>query len=176
METIALRLYGKNDLRLEKFDLPDLKDTEILADIQSNSICMSSYKATIQGADHKRVPDDVAQHPVIVGHELCGNIIEVGARVESKIRPGAKYSIQPALNIPGRELEAPGYTVIYHAGGLGDRGWRRADEPTGTSTNCVFVIACDDERIVDRIVEGVRTILSRSGGICLVSDAMWVRH
>ena len=74
------------------------------------------------------------------------------------------------------ELNAPGYTVIDHAGGRGDRGVRRADEPTGTSTNCVFIIACNDEKIVHEIVEGVRPILRRSGGICLVSDAFWVRH
>ena len=74
------------------------------------------------------------------------------------------------------ELEAPGYTVIDHAGGRGDRGVRRADEPTGTSTNCVFIVACETQEGVDRIVEGIRPVLSRSGGICLVSDALWVRH
>ena len=74
------------------------------------------------------------------------------------------------------ELQAPGYTVIDHAGGRGDRGVRRADEPTGTSTNCVFIVACEDQACVERIVEGIRPVLSRSGGICLVSDALWVRH
>ena len=74
------------------------------------------------------------------------------------------------------ELEAPGYTVIEHAGGRGDRGVRRADEPTGTSTNSVFVVACESQEQVERIVDGIRPVLSRSGGICLVSDAMWVRH
>ena len=60
MKTKAVRLYGKKDLRLEEFELPGLKDDEILAHIISDSICMSSYKAAIQGSDHKRVPDDVA--------------------------------------------------------------------------------------------------------------------
>ena len=74
------------------------------------------------------------------------------------------------------ELQAPGYTVMGHAGGCGDRGLRRADEPTGTASNCVFVIACADQACVERIVNGIRPILARSGGICLVSDALWVRH
>lgn len=116
METIALRLYGKNDLRLEKFDLPDLKDDEILADITSNSICMSSYKATIQGSEHKRVPKDIAERPIIIGHEFCGTILETGRKVDPKYQKGSKYGIQPALNIPGRELEAPGYSFRYIGG------------------------------------------------------------
>ncbi len=74
------------------------------------------------------------------------------------------------------ELGAPGFTLIDHASGRGDRGYRRADEPTGTSTNCVFLVACDDEALVQDIVEGIRPVLSKSGGMCLVSDANWVRH
>lgn len=116
METLALRLYGKDDLRLERFALPALEDDEILADITSNSICMSSHKAAEQGADHKRVPADIAQNPVIVGHEFCGTILEVGSKWQEKFSPGQRYSIQPALGYPGRELEAPGYSFRYIGG------------------------------------------------------------
>ena len=66
MKTLALRLYGKKDLRLEEFELPEIAEDEILADITTDSICMSTYKAAIQGTDHKRVPKDIAQNPVIV--------------------------------------------------------------------------------------------------------------
>jgi len=50
MLTTALRLYGKNDLRLESFELPAVKDDEILVKIISDSICMSTYKAAMQGS------------------------------------------------------------------------------------------------------------------------------
>ena len=116
MKTLALRLYGKNDLRLEEFDLPPIQEDEILADIVSNSICMSSHKAVIQGEDHKRVPADVAERPVIVGHEFCGRILEVGEKYRDQFTAGSKYSIQPALTYPGRELEAPGYSFQYIGG------------------------------------------------------------
>ena len=80
MQTTAVRLYGKRDLRLETFELPQLTDGDILARIISDTVCMSTYKTVEQGAAHKRVPDDVAANPVIIGHELCGEIIEVGAK------------------------------------------------------------------------------------------------
>jgi L-sorbose 1-phosphate reductase len=63
MKTKAVRLYGKNDLRLESFELPAINDDEILAKVVSDSICMSSYKAAHQGTDHKRIPDNVAEIP-----------------------------------------------------------------------------------------------------------------
>ncbi|MBN2301775.1 MAG: zinc-binding dehydrogenase [Lentisphaerae bacterium] len=110
MRTIAVRLYGANDLRLEEFDLPAMGDDEILADIISDSVCMSSHKAAVQGAAHKRVPADIAENPIIIGHEFCGTILEVGKKWRHKFKPGQKYGVQPALNIKGREHEAPGYS------------------------------------------------------------------
>jgi hypothetical protein len=52
----------------------------------------------------------------------------------------------------------------------------RGDDPTGTATNCVFIVICEDDETAQRIVEGVRPFLTRSGGVCLVSDAHWLRH
>jgi threonine dehydrogenase-like Zn-dependent dehydrogenase len=79
MKTRAVRLYGKKDLRLEEFELPAIKDDEILAKVVSDSLCMSSYKASSQGADHKRIPDNVAEYPIIIGHEFSGELLEVGS-------------------------------------------------------------------------------------------------
>lgn len=116
MRTEALRLYGKKDLRLESFELPELKENEVLASVVTNSICMSDYKAAIQGADHKRVTNDIAERPIIIGHEQCGTILEVGEKLKDKFKAGMKYSIQPAVNYPGRESEAVGYSFQYAGG------------------------------------------------------------
>ena len=115
MKTTAVRLYGKDDLRLETFELPEIKDNEILAKVISDSICMSSFKAAEQGAAHKRVPDDVAENPVIIGHEFCGEIVKVGSAWQDKFKVGAKFSIQPALNYKG-SMAAPGYSYRYIGG------------------------------------------------------------
>lgn len=115
MKTKAIRLYGKDDLRLEEFDLPELKDNEILAKVVSDSLCMSSYKAAKLGPEHKRIPDNVHENPVMIGHEFSGEIIEVGKKWQHKFKPGSKFSIQPALNYKG-SLNAPGYSYQYIGG------------------------------------------------------------
>jgi len=116
MKTKAVRLYGKNDLRLEEFELPKIKDDEILAHIISDSICMSSYKAALQGSDHKRVPSDILQNPVIIGHEFCGKLVDVGSKWSSEFKAGEKFAIQPAMNMVSNPYAAPGYT-FHHIGG-----------------------------------------------------------
>jgi threonine dehydrogenase-like Zn-dependent dehydrogenase len=119
MKTKAVRIYGKKDLRLEEFELPGLKDDEILAHVISDSICMSSHKAALQGADHKRVPDDVHINPTIIGHEFAGIILDVGKKWQHKFKAGQKFSIQPAMSHTGT-LNAPGYSYRYIGGDATD--------------------------------------------------------
>lgn len=116
MKTHAVRLYGKEDLRLETFELPQIQEDEILAHIISDSICMSSYKAAEQGSDHKRVPNDIDQNPVIIGHEFCGVLVEVGSKWQHQFKAGMKFSIQPALNLKEDPYAAPGYSFKYIGG------------------------------------------------------------
>ncbi len=115
MKTKAVRIHGKSDLRLDEFELPPLREDEILAKVVSDSICMSSYKAAKQGGDHKRVPDDVAENPVVIGHEFCGEIVKVGSKWAGRYTPGHKFAIQPAMNYKG-SLAAPGYSYRYIGG------------------------------------------------------------
>jgi len=115
MKTRAVRLYGKNDLRIEEFELPQIKEDEILAKIVTNSVCMSDHKAAEQGAEHKRIPEDIDTNPIILGHEFCGEIVEVGDKWKQQFSVGSKFSIQPALNYKG-SLAAPGYSYQYIGG------------------------------------------------------------
>lgn len=108
MKTTAVRMYGKKDLRLEQFELPEPSDDEILVEIISDSICMSTYKEALQGNTHKRVPENIAAHPVIVGHEASGNILKVGTALSSQYKVGDKFALQPALIYEGKS-----YTVGY---------------------------------------------------------------
>jgi len=119
MKTKAVRLYGKEDLRLEEFELPEINDDEILAKVVSDSICMSTYKAAKQGPEHKRIPDNVAEKPIIIGHEFAGELIEIGNNWKHKFKAGQKFSIQPAIYYPDAPvgvLSAPGYSYQYIGG------------------------------------------------------------
>ena len=115
MKTKAVRIYGVDDLRLEEFELPRIRDDEILAEIVSDSICMSSHKLALQGNAHKRVREDLAKRPVIIGHEFCGVLLEVGGKWAHKFKAGDRFAIQPALNYRGT-LWAPGYSYEYIGG------------------------------------------------------------
>lgn len=119
MKTKAVRLYGKDDLRLEEFELPQINDDEILAKVVCDSICMSSYKATHQADTHKRVPRDIAEHPTIIGHEFAGELVEIGKKWQGQFKAGEKFSIQPALNYEGGPiglLSSPGYSYQFVGG------------------------------------------------------------
>ena len=115
MKTKAVTIHGKMDLRLDEIDLPEVGPDDVRIQIVSDSICMSSYKAAVEGEDHKRVPNDCAQKPTIIGHEFCGNIVEVGENWKDKYKPGDKFVIQPAHFYKGSQM-APGYSY-QHCGG-----------------------------------------------------------
>ena len=84
MKSKGVRLYGANDIRLEEFELPEIKDDEILVRVISDSICMSTYKLLTQGKKHKRCPQNVDTNPVIIGHEFAGDIVKVGKKWQNE--------------------------------------------------------------------------------------------
>lgn len=110
MHDLACRLYGESDLRLEPIDLAPVDEDSVIVEIVTNSICMSDWKAVTLATRHRRVPKDIATNPVMVGHEVCGIVREVGARWRDRYRPGQRVGVQPSFNIPGRELETMGYS------------------------------------------------------------------
>lgn len=115
MKAKGVRLHAANDLRLEEFELPEITDDEILVKVVSDSICMSTYKCAILGTAHKRVHEDVAEHPAIMGHEFAGDIVKVGKNHQDKFKPGMKFTLQPALNYKGT-MWSPGYSYEFFGG------------------------------------------------------------
>lgn len=114
MKTKAVRIYGVKDLRLEEFEIPPMQDDEIQARIITDSLCMSTYKVSNQGAKHKKLPDDLEHHPVIMGHEFCGVIEAVGKKWQHLYKPGDKFVAQP--NLGRADTFSLGYSFPYVGG------------------------------------------------------------
>lgn len=115
MKSKVVRLHGKMDLRLEEIELPKIKDDEILASVIVDSLCMSTFKLAQLGSDHKKSPADLSKNPIIVGHEFCGEILEVGKNWSNKYSAGDRYVVQANLQLKDRP-DCPGYSYP-HTGG-----------------------------------------------------------
>jgi nitrogen regulatory protein PII len=66
-----------------------------------------------------------------------------------------------------------GYTVIRDVTGRGERGVQSGDELSDVFTNAYLITTCPAADLA-RLVEGLRPLLRKHGGVCLVSDAHWV--
>ena len=106
-QTTAAVIRGEKDVQLRTFDLPKISDDELLVKNISNSICLSTYKAALLGCNHKRVPENIAEVPVMTGHEYAGVIVEVGANLKDRFTAGEPFVLQPAMGLP------TGYSAGY---------------------------------------------------------------
>lgn len=115
MKIKAARLHDALKVSMDSFELPEIKEDEILASVVTNSLCMSTYKAAKLGTGHRRVPENIATNPIITGHEFAGTILKVGKKWADQFKVGDKYSIQPALNYKGSPY-SPGYSYEFFGG------------------------------------------------------------
>ncbi|MBM4264906.1 MAG: transcriptional regulator [Deltaproteobacteria bacterium] len=68
-----------------------------------------------------------------------------------------------------------GYTIIPDVIGKGERGMRRGDDVTGVFNNSMIITACNPA-LIPQIVDTIRPVLKRIGGVCLISDTQYVIH
>lgn len=113
----GVRMYGKSDLRFETFDIGEMGEEELLARVVTDSLCMSTHKAALQGSDHRAVPDGIDQNPVVVGHEFCAVVEKVGARAATDLRVGDVFTVQPKMFLDG-EVRGPGYSFAAYGGDI----------------------------------------------------------
>lgn len=91
-----------------------MRDDEIEARIVTDSLCMSTYKVSNQGEKHKKLPNDLKNHPVIMGHEFCGVITKVGEKWKHLYKPGDCFVAQP--NLGRADTFSLGYSFPYVGG------------------------------------------------------------
>lgn len=66
-----------------------------------------------------------------------------------------------------------GYTVVKNIGGLGSRGVRDPSDVLLEQENVMVVLACKEDQ-AQRIVNELRPVLKSLGGMCLISDCLWL--
>ena len=114
MKTTAVRIHGVKDLRMSTFQLPEIQEDEILVRVVADSLCLSTYKVSQKGSAHKKLPDDLDKTPIMMGHEFCGVIEQVGEKWKDRYRPGDKFVAQP--NLGRADTYSLGYSFPYVGG------------------------------------------------------------
>ena len=68
-----------------------------------------------------------------------------------------------------------GYTIVRDVLGQGGRGLQSGDDLTDVFQNSYLLTTCEPDEVA-AIVEAIRPLLRKRGGVCLVSDAQWLIH
>ena len=84
----AAVLYGKEDLRYEDYQNPEITDGTVIVKIHFAGICGSDLTRVLEG--NNRV------FPIVLGHEFSGEIVEVGNYVDD-LKVGDRVSGVPLL-------------------------------------------------------------------------------
>lgn len=87
---VAARLYGKEDLRVEKIGVPEVGPNEILMKVEAATICASDIRAYIHGNGRVKLPR-------VLGHEFAGRIVKIGADLKERFDVGARITANPNM-------------------------------------------------------------------------------
>lgn len=87
----SLRLFGPTDIRLVETDMPTIRPDEMLLKTDAAAICGTDIRMWQNG--HAGVDED---HPMTLGHEFAGTIVEVGSEV-TFYQKGMQVAMQPNI-------------------------------------------------------------------------------
>ena len=89
----AAVLYGREDLKIERVDIPALASDEVLVRVKVALTCGTDLKVWKQGYHARMITP-----PAIFGHELAGVVEVLGREVNGGLRVGAR--VVPANSAP----------------------------------------------------------------------------
>ena len=92
----AAVLYGSEDMKIERVDIPRLADDEVLVRVEVALTCGTDLKVWKQGYHARMI-----QLPALFGHELAGTVEEKGSAVNGNVRKGMR--VVPANSAPCNE-------------------------------------------------------------------------
>jgi L-idonate 5-dehydrogenase len=88
---LAAVLHGPRDLRIEERPRPQLLPGTVLVRVRRAGLCGTDVHYFEEG----RIGSFVATAPFVLGHELCGEVVEVAEGVTGP-RPGERVVVNPA--------------------------------------------------------------------------------
>jgi len=89
----AAVLYGREDLKIERVELPPLGEDEVLVRVQVALTCGTDLKVWKQGFHARMI-----KPPALFGHELAGVVEEQGSAVNGGVHKGMR--VVPANSAP----------------------------------------------------------------------------
>ena len=112
----AALLYAPGDIRVEETAKPVINDDEFLIRVKKVGLCGSDIRTIKFG--HKRIP----AYPQILGHEIAGEVVEIGANVKGRTVGERVYvsPVVPCFSCPAcrkgwysqcQDLVVPGTTI-----------------------------------------------------------------
>jgi (R,R)-butanediol dehydrogenase / meso-butanediol dehydrogenase / diacetyl reductase len=94
----AARYHARGDIRVEDVPEPSVQGDEVKIRVLYAGICGSDlheyYAGPVFTRAHEPHPLTGVMNPVILGHELCGEVVELGPSVED-LTPGKLVVVEP---------------------------------------------------------------------------------
>ena len=122
----AARFHGREDLRIEQVEEPRPAADEVKLRVRYNGLCGSDLHEYYHGPITTRTtphPLTGISNPVIMGHELSGEIVEVGAQIEG-LAVGDLVAVEPVQTCGHCLYCSDGQ--YNHCGQLAFHGYNRA--------------------------------------------------
>jgi len=109
MDMMAARLYGKEDMRLEKVPVPEISEGELLLRVKAAAVCGTDLRMLLNG-----VAGVDEANPLICAHEFSGIVEEAGVGAES-FPKGARVSVAPNIGCGVCDRCASATATIAHS-------------------------------------------------------------
>lgn len=109
----GLENLGRNG-QPETWPVPHPAPDQILVRSDAVGLCYSDVKILRQGGSHPRLYGrNLAERPIVQGHEVALTVVEVGEAWRDTFAPGQRFAMQADIYYRGRNLA---YGYVFHGG------------------------------------------------------------
>ncbi len=109
----GLENLGRNG-RPETWPVPHPAPDQVLVRSDAVGLCYSDVKILRQGGNHPRLYGrNLAERPIVQGHEVALTVVEVGEAWRDTFVPGQRFALQADIYYRGRNLA---YGYVFHGG------------------------------------------------------------